>query len=70
MRPIKSNQQTAYGGRSPEVTSPARWHRRTSTGQKHFDFYKATTKPGGDVSKAKAQLKLCGWPNGFSTGIA
>ena len=26
-------------------------------------------KPGGDVAAAKEQLKLCGQPNGFTTGI-
>ncbi|MGI8445772.1 MAG: ABC transporter substrate-binding protein [Streptosporangiaceae bacterium] len=39
-------------------------------GQKHFDYYEAAAKPGGDVAKAKEQLRLCGRPAGFSTGIA
>ena len=38
-------------------------------GQKHFDLYEATTKPGGDIPAAKAALKTCGHPNGFTTGI-
>ena len=38
-------------------------------GHKAFDLYEATTKPRGDIAKAKEQLKLCGQPNGFTTGI-
>jgi peptide/nickel transport system substrate-binding protein len=66
----KSNQQTAYGGPVAGGDIASTVAPPNVTGQKHFDFYKATTKPGGAVSKAKAQLRLCGWPNGFSTGIA
>ena len=39
-------------------------------GHKNFDLYEATTKPTGDLAKAKEQLRLCGQPNGFTTGIA
>lgn len=39
-------------------------------GQKHFDLYETTTKPTGALAKARAALKACGQPNGFSTGIA
>jgi peptide/nickel transport system substrate-binding protein len=38
-------------------------------GHKSFDLYQAATQPGGNVAAAKNQLKLCGQPNGFSTGI-
>ena len=66
----KTSLQTAYGGPvaggniASTVTPP------NVIGQKHFDLYDATTKPAGDVAKAKAQLKLCTAANGFRTGIA
>jgi peptide/nickel transport system substrate-binding protein len=66
----KTNLQTAYGGpyaggQIASTVSPP-----TVVGHKNFDLYEATTKPAGDVAKAKEQLKLCGQPNGFTTGIA
>jgi peptide/nickel transport system substrate-binding protein len=66
----KTNLQTAYGGpfaggQIASTVSPP-----NVVGHKSFDLYEATTKPGGDVAKAKEQLKLCGQPNGFTTGIA
>jgi peptide/nickel transport system substrate-binding protein len=66
----KTSLQTAYGGPvaggdiASTVTPP------NVIGQKHFDYYEGITKPAGDVTKAKAQLKLCGQPTGFRTGIA
>lgn len=39
-------------------------------GYQKFDLYNALAMPNGDVSAAKAQLKLCGKPSGFSTNIA
>ncbi len=39
-------------------------------GYSDFDLYNAVSVPNGDVAAAKAQLKLCGMPNGFSTAIA
>jgi peptide/nickel transport system substrate-binding protein len=39
-------------------------------GYQSFDLYEALTKPTGDITKAKAQLALCGQPNGFSTNMA
>ena len=42
----------------------------TVAGYQKFDLYEATTKTQGDPAKAKALLKTCGQPNGFSTGIA
>ena len=62
--------QTAYGGPvaggdiATTVMPPA------VTGYKKFDLYEATTKPHGDVAKAKQELKACGQPNGFSTTMA
>jgi peptide/nickel transport system substrate-binding protein len=39
-------------------------------GYQKFDLYNALSQPGGDIQAAKAQLKLCGKPNGFTTGLA
>lgn len=64
----KTNYQTAYGGpvggAIASTASPP-----NVLGHKAFDLYEATTKPGGDLAKAKQQLKLCGHPGGFSTGV-
>ena len=65
----KTNLQTAYGGPVAGGAIASTVAPPNVIGQKHFDLYDATTKPGGDISAAKAQLKLCGQPNGFSTGI-
>jgi peptide/nickel transport system substrate-binding protein len=66
----KTNQQTAYGGPVAGGDIASTVAPPNVIGQKHFDLYEATTKPGGDLAKAKEQLKACGQPNGFSTGIA
>jgi peptide/nickel transport system substrate-binding protein len=65
----KVNLQSAYGGpfaggQIASTVSPP-----NVVGHKAFDLYEATTKPQGDVVKAKAQLKLCGQPNGFTVGV-
>lgn len=39
-------------------------------GYQKFDLYNAISQPNGDVSAAKQQLKACGQPNGFTTGLA
>jgi peptide/nickel transport system substrate-binding protein len=39
-------------------------------GYQQYDLYNALSQPDGDVSAAKAQLKLCGKPDGFTTGLA
>jgi peptide/nickel transport system substrate-binding protein len=39
-------------------------------GYQSFDLYNALSQPGGDISAAKQQLKLCGKPSGFTTGLA
>jgi peptide/nickel transport system substrate-binding protein len=64
----KTNYQDAYGGPiagaiATTVAPP------NVVGQKSFDLYGALTNPGGNVNAAKQQLKLCGQPNGFTTGI-
>jgi peptide/nickel transport system substrate-binding protein len=65
----KVSLQTAYGGpyagAIASTVSPP-----NIIGHKNFDLYEATTKPAGDLAKAKEQLRLCGQPNGFTTGIA
>jgi peptide/nickel transport system substrate-binding protein len=66
----KTNLQTAYGGPVAGGQIASTVAPPNVVGQKHFDLYEATTKPQGDVAKAKEQLRLCGQPNGFTTGIA
>jgi peptide/nickel transport system substrate-binding protein len=39
-------------------------------GYTKFDDYNALTQPNGDDSAARQQLKLCGQPSGFATGLA
>lgn len=39
-------------------------------GFKKIDLYEATSKPDGDTTKAKNELKQCGQPSGFSTNIS
>jgi peptide/nickel transport system substrate-binding protein len=65
----KVNLQTAFGGPyagaiASTVSAPG------LIGHKNFDLYEATTRPTGDLAKAREQLRLCGQPNGFTTGIA
>jgi peptide/nickel transport system substrate-binding protein len=39
-------------------------------GYQTIDPYNAVSMPNGDATAAKAQLKLCGQPHGFSIGLA
>jgi peptide/nickel transport system substrate-binding protein len=66
----KTNLQTAYGGPYAGGAIASTVSPPNVVGHKHFDLYEATTKPQGDIAKAKEQLKLCGQPNGFTTGVA
>ncbi len=66
----KTNYQTAYGGPVAGGAIASTVSPPNVIGHKSFDLYEATTKPNGDLAKAKAALKACGQPNGFSTGIA
>jgi peptide/nickel transport system substrate-binding protein len=65
----KTGYVDAYGGPvaggaiASTVTPP------NVVGHKTFDLYQAASMPGGNVAAAKQQLKLCGQPNGFTTGI-
>lgn len=65
----KTNLQTAYGGPVAGGAIASTVAPPNVIGQKHFDLYDADSKPGGDIPAAKQQLKLCGQPNGFTTGI-
>ncbi len=61
--------QTAYGGPiaagiAATVLPP------DVAGHQDFDLYGALSAPGGDASAVAAQLKLCGSPHGFATGLA
>ena len=66
----KTNLQTAYGGPVAGGAVASTVAPPNIIGQKPFDLYEAITKPGGDVAKAKAALKTCGHPSGFTTSIA
>jgi peptide/nickel transport system substrate-binding protein len=66
----KTNLQTAYGGPYAGGAVASTVSPPNVVGHKSFDLYEASTKPQGDIAKAKEQLKLCGQPNGFTTGIA
>jgi peptide/nickel transport system substrate-binding protein len=70
----KTNNQTAYGGpfaggAIASTVAPPNVVGSVAASGKKFDLYEATTKPQGDLTKAKQQLQQCGQPNGFSTGI-
>jgi peptide/nickel transport system substrate-binding protein len=63
----KTNNQTAYGGPYAGGAIASTAAPPNVVGYKAFDLYEATTKPQGDLTKAKQELQLCGKPNGFST---
>ncbi|HEY5987864.1 MAG TPA: ABC transporter substrate-binding protein [Streptosporangiaceae bacterium] len=65
----KVDNQTAYGGPYAGGAIASTASPPNVVGHKPFDLYEATTKPQGDLTKAKQQLQACGHPNGFSTGI-
>jgi peptide/nickel transport system substrate-binding protein len=65
----KVNLQTAYGGQYAGGAIASTVSPPNVIGHQSFDYYEATTKPTGDLAKAKQQLQLCGHANGFSTGI-
>jgi len=66
----KVNLQTAYGGPFAGGAIASTVSPPNVVGHKSFDLYDALSKPQGDPAAAKEQLKLCGHPSGFSTGIA
>ncbi|HEY2442848.1 MAG TPA: ABC transporter substrate-binding protein [Streptosporangiaceae bacterium] len=66
----KTDLQTAYGGPIAGGSIASTVMLPITLGYTKYDMYEATTKPAGDLAKAKAELKLCGQPNGFTTGVA
>jgi peptide/nickel transport system substrate-binding protein len=62
--------QTAYGGPVAGGAIASTVLTPNLAGYQKFDLYEATTKPHGDVAKAKQELTACGQPNGFSTNMA
>jgi len=66
----KTNLQTAWGGPLGGGAIASTVAPPNVIGHKAFDLYEATTRPQGDPAKAKAELKACGHPNGFTTGVA
>jgi peptide/nickel transport system substrate-binding protein len=62
--------QTAYGGPVAGGDIASTVLPPNILGYQKSDLYGATSKPTGDVAKAKAALKTCGQPNGFTTNIA
>jgi len=66
----KTNYQTAYGGPYAGGAIASSVSPPNIVGHKTFDMYGALTHSNGWASMAKEQLKLCGHPNGFTTGIA
>ncbi|MDQ6686805.1 MAG: ABC transporter substrate-binding protein [Actinomycetota bacterium] len=61
--------QTAYGGVLAGGAPTTTLMLPILPGYKKFDLY-PTPGGKGDLTKAKAELKACGQPNGFSTNIA
>jgi peptide/nickel transport system substrate-binding protein len=66
----KTAYQTAYGGPVAGGAIASTVMPPNLIGYKKFDLYEATTKPHGDLAKAKQELAACGQPNGFSTNLA
>ena len=66
----KTELQTAYGGPIAGGDIASTVMLPITLGYKKYDLYNALSQPNGDVKDAKAQLKLCGQPNGFTTGVA
>ena len=58
----KTQLQTAYGGPVAGGAIASTMLIPDQVGYKKFDLYEATTKPAGDVTKAKAALQACGQP--------
>ena len=62
--------QTAYGGPVAGGDIASTVLPPNLLGYRKFDLYEATTKPNGDLAKARQELASCGQPNGFSTTLA
>jgi len=66
----KTEQQTAFGGPYAGGAIASTVDPPNIVGYKSFDLYDALSQPSGDLTAAKAALKTCGQPNGFTTGLA
>ncbi len=66
----KTDLQTAYGGPYAGGTIASTLLLPGMGGYSAFDLYNAKSQPTGDLTAAKAALKTCGQPNGFTTGFA
>jgi len=66
----KVSLQAAYGGPYAGGAIASTVSPPNVVGHKAFDLYDALSQPRGDPAAARAQLKLCGHPAGFTTGIA
>lgn len=66
----KTTLEDAYGGPILGGAIASTIMPPTILGYQKFDLYDALSKPSGDDAAAKAQLKLCGKPSGFSTNMA
>jgi peptide/nickel transport system substrate-binding protein len=62
--------QTAYGGPVAGGDIASTVMPPSVIGYQKFDLYEATTKPHGDLAKARQELAACGQPDGFSTNFA
>jgi peptide/nickel transport system substrate-binding protein len=65
-----TNLQTAYGGPYAGGAIATTVSPPNVVGHKSFDLYGFLSHPSGWPAMAKEQLKLCGHPSGFTTGIA
>src|SRR6266705_3440324 len=63
----KTAYQTAYGGPVAGGDIASTVLVPTIVGYEKFDMYAATTKPHGDLAKARQELTECGQADGFST---
>jgi peptide/nickel transport system substrate-binding protein len=66
----KTVEQNAYGGPIVGGDIASTLLPPSVVGYQKFDEYEATTQPHGDIAKAKAELKKCGKPDGFSVNVA
>jgi peptide/nickel transport system substrate-binding protein len=62
--------QDAFGGPAAGGAIASTVAPPNTVGWKPFDLYESTTKPSGDLVKAKQELAACGHAKGFSTNIA
>jgi peptide/nickel transport system substrate-binding protein len=66
----KTTIQDAWGGPIAGGAIASTVMPPTVNGYQSFDLYNALSQPNGDIAAAKEQLKLCGKPSGFTTGLA